>query len=201
MCSFLMISNLLTSNTLSYSTEIDPLRLRINPPFLSNNYGLWIQGKVVSDLQPGLLGTWGDDHITNRPCLFTWHPFCLQFKELGNIVNQREGEDGQNVPDRTKNFKSQYYDEKETNDSLVSSPVVGDLEERMADCDVTFYRHCHHCVDRAWEKKPVVWFGWGEKKQEEIWVYRERVKMQWWNRKWKWQGSMVHGIKDWMGRK
>ena len=39
------------------------------------------------------------------------------------------------------------------------------------------------------------------KEQEEIWVYRERVKMQWWNRKWKWHGSMVHGIKDWMGRK
>ena len=35
------------------------------------------------------------------------------------------------------------------NKLLVSSPVVGDLEERMADCDVTFYRHCHHCVDRA----------------------------------------------------
>ena len=38
---------------------------------------------------------------------------------------------------------------KETNDSLVCSPVVGNLEERVADCDVAFYRNCHHCVDRA----------------------------------------------------
>ena len=52
---------------------------------------------------------WGE--AKNRPCSFTWHPFSLQFKELGNIVNQREGEDGQNVPDRTKNFKNQSYDE------------------------------------------------------------------------------------------
>ena len=89
----------------------------------------------------------------NRPCSFTWHPFSLQFKELGNIVYQREGEDGQNVPDRTKNFKSQSYDEKETSDSLVSSPVVGDFEERVTDSDVAFYRHCHHSVDRTW-----VWF-------------------------------------------
>ena len=130
---------------------------------MSNNYGLWIQGKVVSDLQPGLLGTWGDDHITNRPCLFTWHPFCLQFKELGNIVYQGEGEDGQNIPDKEQRPLNQSFDKKY---SLVSSPVVGDLEERVADCDVTFYRHCHHCVDRAWEKKMIVWFGWGEKNKK-----------------------------------
>ena len=57
--------------------------------------------------------------------------------------------------------------------SLVGSPVVGDLEERMANCDVAFYPNCHHCIDRAW-----VWFGldWKMNKRKILWKSSDEIE-------------------------
>ena len=37
--------------------------------------------------------------------------------------------------------------------SLVSPPIVSDLEERVTNCNIALYRNCHHCVDWAWTEK------------------------------------------------